>query len=66
MPTANTKFVIRFILARNNRSEIPPQLLDEAATHGDLVFVNTLDAYLNLAAKVGTLYNISVEFVSVW
>jgi len=61
LPHGGTKFVVRFVLARNNRSEIPPHLLEEAAKHKDVVFVDTLDAYLNLAAKVGLYFKWVVD-----
>lgn len=50
--TGNTTVTVRFLLALNASSEIPQVLAKEAGHHEDMVFLNTLDAYKNLAAKI--------------
>lgn len=44
--------VVRFLLALNESDLVPAEMLIEAKQHGDMVFLDTHDAYRNLVRKV--------------
>jgi hypothetical protein len=44
------------VLARGEDHSVPGALVNEAIEKGDMIFVDTLDAYTNLAAKVQLLF----------
>lgn len=44
--------VVRFLLALNESGHVPTEMLIEAKQHGDMVFLDTHDAYRNLVRKV--------------
>jgi hypothetical protein len=59
--TGTARVVVRFVLARDKDGKIPADLALEAGQHGDLIFVDTLDAYKNLAMKVGLTFKWVVD-----
>ena len=61
LSTGDTKVVVRFMLAKDDDGNIPQDLLDEAAKYDDLIFMDTKDAYTNLAAKVGLFFKWAVD-----
>jgi hypothetical protein len=52
LPVPTGRVVVRFLLALNSTGHVPAAMLAEAETHGDMVFLDTLDAYKNLVRKV--------------
>ena len=52
LPTAGAAITVRFVLAVNGSGQRPDHLVREAEEFGDMIFVDTEDAYLNLARKV--------------
>lgn len=52
IPVPENKIVVRFLLALNASGQIPGVMQSEAKEHGDMVFLDTLDAYRNLVRKV--------------
>ena len=53
---ANPRVAIRFFLALNDEGQVPDDVIDEADTKKDMVFVDTTDAYKNLFRKVNLLF----------
>lgn len=56
LPTSGLRVIFRFVLARGEDHSVPGDLVTEAVEKGDMIFVDTLDAYTNLAAKVQLLF----------
>ena len=60
LPTAGSAITVRFVLAVNGSGQRPDHLVREAEEFGDMIFVDTEDAYLNLARKVQLFFRWAV------
>ena len=60
LSTAGAVITVRFVLAVNSSGQRPDHLVQEAEEFGDMIFVDTEDAYLNLARKVQLFFRWAV------
>lgn len=51
-PNLKKTVTIRFLLAMNEHKKVPENLIEEADTNGDMIFLPTMEHYDNLAEKV--------------
>lgn len=62
LPSSGAKIVIRFIFALDRFGNVPESLIDEADEYGDMIFVNTFEAYKNLFNKVNLFFKWAADF----
>jgi hypothetical protein len=60
-PTPKHTVTLRFLLALNERGNVPDHLQAESDAKGDLIFLHTLDKYENLSRKVQLFFKWVVD-----